>query len=70
MKGFLPAFRNAMGVAPRRASARQRSFPADSRTTAGYPQPGEVLGEVGLILAVHLAVAVAVTLTLRAFGIA
>ena len=70
MKGSLPAFRSATGFAPRRASARQRSFPADSRTTSGFPQPGEVLGEIGLILAVHLAVAVAVTLTLRAFGIA
>ena len=70
MKGFLPVLRNATGFSPRRAAARQRSFPAGSRTTSGYPQPGQVLGEVGLILAVHLAVAVAVTLTLRAFGIA
>jgi hypothetical protein len=29
-----------------------------------------MLGEIGLILAVHLAVAAAVALTLRAFGIA
>ena len=70
MKRFPPAFRSATGLTPRRASARQRSFPADCRTTSGFPQPGEVLGEIGLILAVHLAVAVAVTLTLRAFGIA
>ena len=70
MKGFLPVFRNATGFAPRRADAPQRSFPLGSRTTSGYPQPGEVLGEIGLILAVHLAVAVAVTLTLLAFGIA
>jgi hypothetical protein len=33
------------------------------------PAPGEVLVEIGLILAAHLAVAIAVTLTLRAFGI-
>jgi hypothetical protein len=40
------------------------------RSHAGdAPAPGEVLIEVGLILAAHLAVAIAVTLTLRAFGI-
>jgi hypothetical protein len=33
------------------------------------PAPGEVLGEIGLILALHLAAAAAVTLTLRAFGV-
>jgi hypothetical protein len=33
------------------------------------PTPAEVLGEIGLILAFHLAAAAAVTLTLLAFGI-
>jgi hypothetical protein len=33
------------------------------------PTPAEVLGEIGLILALHLAAAAAVTLTLLAFGI-
>jgi hypothetical protein len=43
---------------------------ADHRLLADdAPTPGEVLVEVGLILAAHLAVAIAVTLTLRAFGI-
>jgi len=43
---------------------------ADHRPLADdAPAPGEVLVEVGLILAAHLAVALAVTLTLRAFGI-
>jgi hypothetical protein len=48
-------------AAPR--MVRQQSVAADA------PSPGEVLVEVGLILAAHLAVAIAVTLTLRAFGI-
>lgn len=33
------------------------------------PAAGEVLGEIGLLLAVHLAVALAVALALRACGI-
>jgi len=33
------------------------------------PAPAEVLGEIGFILALHLAAAAAVTLTLRAFGL-
>jgi hypothetical protein len=70
MKRFPPTSRNAAGFAPRRASPRQWSFQAGPRATSGFPQPGEMLGEIGLILAVHLAVAAAVALTLRAFGIA
>ena len=34
------------------------------------PTPGEVLSEAGLLLAIHLALAVAVTLTLQLCGIA
>ena len=37
--------------------------------TGGVPTPAEVLGEIGLILALHLAAAAAVILTLRAFGV-
>ena len=33
------------------------------------PAPAEVLGEIGFILALHLAAAAAATLTLRAFGL-
>ena len=41
----------------------------DQQLVGETPAPSEVLGEVGLILALHLAVAAAVTLTLRAFGV-
>ncbi len=34
------------------------------------PKPGEVLTEIGALLAVHLALAIAVTIGLHAFGIA
>jgi hypothetical protein len=40
-----------------------------ARPTPDFPQPGEVLMEVGLILAAHLALALAVTWALRAFGV-
>jgi hypothetical protein len=33
------------------------------------PAPGEVLLEIGLMLAIHLAIALAIILTLQAFGI-
>jgi hypothetical protein len=43
---------------------------ANDQPLAGdVPTPGEVLGEIGLILGLHLAAAAAVTLTLRAFGV-
>jgi hypothetical protein len=53
-------------AAPR---TRQWPHPADPRAMAGFPRPGAVLFEIGLVLGVHLAVALAVTLILRASGI-
>ena len=50
-----------------------RSIEADrtqQRVAGDYPSPGEVLTEIGLLLAIHLAVAFAVALTLRLYGIA
>jgi hypothetical protein len=35
-----------------------------------YPTPGESLTEIGVLLAIHLTVAVVVVMTLRFFGIA
>jgi hypothetical protein len=46
------------------------SYPADSQATSGFPRPGPVLFEIGILLGVHLAVALAVTLILRVSGIA
>ena len=48
-----------------RAAARRHEAPVAS----DLPTPSEVLGEIGLLLAIHLAVALAVALTLPAFGI-
>jgi hypothetical protein len=43
---------------------------AHHRPLAGdVSAPAEVLGEIGFILALHLAAAAAVTLTLRALGV-
>ena len=47
------------------ASARRHEAPVAS----DLPTPSEVLTEIGLLLAIHLAVALAIILTLRAFGI-
>jgi hypothetical protein len=47
------------------ARARRHESPVGS----DFPAPGEVLAEIGLLLAIHLAVALAVVLTLPAFGI-
>ena len=70
MKWTLPPSRRASGFAVRPTARRPWTYPADTEAASGFPQPGLVLGEIGLILAVHLAVALAVTVTLRAFGIA
>ena len=50
----------------KRSTARHHEPPV----AGNVPAPGEVLAEIGLVLAIHLAVALAVILTLRAFGIA
>jgi hypothetical protein len=49
-----------------------RSTPAIGRlpAAAGYPIPGEVLTEIGMLLTIQLAAAFAVVVTLRLFGIA
>ncbi len=62
--------RPAADAATRHASSRQRASASEPAGTPDFPMPGEVLGEIGLILAVHLSVALAVTLVLQAFGIA
>lgn len=41
----------------------------DQPLAGGVPTPAEVLGEIGLMLALHLAAAAAITLALRAFGV-
>ena len=56
-------WRSAARAAPA-ASPRQ-----ESPVASHFPAPGEVLTEIGLLLAIHLAVALAITLTLPAFGI-
>ena len=46
------------------ANAHDRAPPAAD----GFPSSGEVLAEIGLLLAIHLTVALAVTVTLRWCG--
>jgi len=51
----------------------RRSVDTDHRAPSAAgdcPTSGDVLTEIGLLLAIHLAVAFAVALTLRLFGIA
>jgi hypothetical protein len=69
MKESFRHSRQAIDVVSRRTARHQRSSAEGTRGTSEFPRPGEVLVEVGLILAVHLAAAIAVILTLRAFGI-
>jgi hypothetical protein len=64
MKSALRYLRRPAGHAVRLPLHRQRALPAKD-----IPAWGEVLAEIGLILAIHLGVALAVTLTLRASGI-
>jgi hypothetical protein len=70
MKWSLRSSRHASVFDVRRTAHRQRSLVTEARATSDFPLPGEVIGEIGVILAVHLAIALAVTLALRAFGIA
>jgi hypothetical protein len=51
--------------------AWRRARPLGRRPDAvdEYPGAGQVVSEIGLILAIHLAVALAIGLTLRALGL-
>jgi hypothetical protein len=51
-------------------SFRPHSREFESRRTPDVLPPAEVLAEIGLMLAAHLAVALVVALTLRALAIA
>ena len=59
-----PAMKSALRFV-RRPLQRAR----DQSLVGDVPTSAEVLGEIGFILALHLAAAAAVTLTLRAFGV-
>ena len=63
MKASLRYFRRPAEHASYSAGRRRSSVAAD------FPAPGEVLLEIGLMLAIHLAIALAIILTLQAFGI-
>lgn len=46
-----------------------RAHPAPFGGSQTEPKPGEVLNEIGIVLVLHLAVALAVLLALRTFGV-
>lgn len=55
---------------PRRANTSEASDgDRASRDRSFVPVPAEVLGEIGLLVAVHLALAFAIVFTLQAVGI-
>ena len=68
MKRFLRTSRRVIEFDVR-PGPRQLPPATDDQATSAFPQPGEVLAEIALILAIHLAVAVAIALTLRGLGI-
>jgi hypothetical protein len=56
-----------------RSGTRATDLPArhhESPAVGNHPSPGEVLAEIGLLLAIHLAVAFAIVVTLGVSGIA
>ena len=50
--------------------SRETTDVASSQSESAWPRPGEVATEIGLILALHLAFAFAVTVALKILGIA
>ena len=60
MKLSLPSLSRTTGLA---------TPPVDSAAASGLPQPGAVLFEIGVLLGIHLAVALVVTVCLGALGI-
>ena len=67
--GVRAHFRRVMRV-PFRSSWRSTDAHHQVQAVADdFPTPGNVLTEVGLLLAIHLGVAVAVAMTVRWFGV-
>ena len=54
---------------PARDFAAPWSYPDDSQAPSEVPRAGAMIFEIGLLLGIHLAVALAVTLILRVSGI-
>jgi hypothetical protein len=66
MKSPLRYYFSSSGAHAKRSTAREPQPPV----AGDFPAPGEVLLEIGLVLAIHLAVGLAIVLTLRTFAIA
>jgi hypothetical protein len=69
MKSLVRSFWRLQDFAGRQAAPRHWPHPAVSRSTTEFPRANAMVMEIGLVLAVHLAVAFAVTATLMAFGV-
>jgi hypothetical protein len=67
-----------LGVSPRPEGAKTRRAHRPETLSGGHirepmlegPRLGDVVFEIGVMLALHLAIAIAVVMTLRSFGIA
>lgn len=64
------SFSRQTAHAGRQTSAHRPASVADEPAPLDCPAAREVIGEIGVILAVHLVAALAISLTLSALGIA
>jgi hypothetical protein len=52
-----------------RSAGRPYLHAPDIQEPSNFPAPGEVLNEIGFLLAIHLAVALAVVMTIASLGL-
>jgi hypothetical protein len=61
--------RNARDVRPFGPVGHPHPRVPELQEPSSFPAPGDILNEIGLLLAIHLAVALAVVLTVGALGL-
>ena len=69
MRTRFPFSRSARDVRPFEPVGHPHPRAPEIHEPSSIPAPGEILNEIGLLLAIHLAVALAVVLTLASLGL-
>jgi len=68
MRTKFPFLRSTRDVRPFEPAGHPHLRAPEIHEPSGIPAPGEILNEIGLLLAIHLAVALAVVLTVDPLG--
>jgi len=68
MRTKFPFLRSSRGVRPFGPVSHPHPRAPEIQEPSSFPAPAEILNEIGLLLAIHLAIALAVVLTVDSLG--